>query len=225
MAFPCAHLQTPTQRCYEKVLREQQKGDDFLLFDLDWTNWRCAVALNPPTSSRAASSWVSRHRGAPDPTTASTSTGTPVPIGSRKRHLFPDMSVPAVYEVAVEAPNSVKKTPVLSSVTKGLDDSRSWEGALLSSPHVKEQVNKVVQRGCKLYVRRAPFSKDNMGPLVAKSGLKAKDVGTDEEAINQLRGLLIRSCDYCWRRRYDKSTESRSRVQRPLTWKKVTISE
>ena len=187
------------------MLREEADRDSFPLADLEWSNWKRAMQRKNPQTAR----WESRFEGHP---------------GARCTKLFSDMTQPAVYEVAVKVPDYKEKIPVLASVKQGIQ-SQSWEGALLSKDKLRAQVDRVLRRNCKLYVRRAPFSVRDMPSIYSKCDAKRKAgcARTTDDAVHELRGLMTRVCDYAWRDHYD--IPSRTYNHRPLVVDGVKVSD
>ena len=152
--------------------------------------------------------------------------------GFRCGNLYDDLSEPAIYEVGVQTPSSKVKTPVWLSVTRGITKG-NWETAMLSKPKLRDQVDRVLRRGCKVYVRRAPFASRDMDAIYTRVRDVTKKKGTDvkrkgghanvEEAVNELRGLVTRVCDYAWKDHYD--IESRTYSHRGLVVNGVQVSD
>lgn len=187
-------------------MRERTARKDLLIANLRWSHWREAMAHKTPRSNKEE--WEDR-----DP-------------GFKRTSIFGDLSDSAVYEVAVQTPNCNQKVAVMASVTKGFHN-RSWEKGILALPHIKRQVDQVLKKKCKLYIRRARFTKDDLPGLYERSGVKGKlavtDSTTSGETAKALRGLMTRSCDYAWRMHYNP--ESKNYTHRSLVKKGVVISE
>lgn len=193
----------------EKVLREEAEASNFILSDLKWSEWKQVIRRNPPLSADII--WERRH---------------PDHVGYRRNKIFPNMNGPAVYEFAVQTPEK-QKVPVLGSVTMGMN-GRHWEGAMLSKPKLREQIDRVLRRGCKLYARKAPFSAQEMPSIYKKCPGKKNPTGrrskvTTAEAVNELKGLMLSVNDYAWRDHYD--IESRTYSHRPVTIDGIKLSD
>lgn len=167
--------------------RELVPHTRFVLNTLRWTTWREAMLSDPPSSDVDAERW-SQRRG--------------VRLGVRDATLFQnDTEVPAVYEFAVQAKERCKKYPVYFSTTRGFSRLH-WDTYLLKQEGINQQIDEVLRKGCKLYVRRAKVEK----------AVKCEDklVGT----VQELRSLMTKTYDYAWR----------SPTHRQLTRNGVAIS-
>ena len=189
----------------DKILREEATPTNFPLSSLEWSDWKRAIQRKQPETSKWESRFVG-HRG------------------FRRQELFSSIKTPAVYEVAVKVPDYKEKIPVLASVKQGIQ-GQSWEAALLSKDKLRCQVDRVLKRGCKVYVRRAPFSVKTMPSIYDKCGIKRKTdcAKSTDNAVHELRGLMARVCDYAWRDHYD--TASRTYSHRGLVVNGVKVSD
>ena len=185
----------PRRGTTEKALREEIGSGRFALADLHWSDWKQALAKTAP----ARGSWESRQGQQ---------------VGMRNAQLFENMTDAAIYELAVQPPASRSKIPVLNKVTIGYGDRRHWEAALLSQPKVQTRVNHVLRRGCKLYVRRALVTLNDMAVVRAKTGRirsPSKDSPSSiTELVRELRSLAGQLYDYAWTDHYDVTTRKYS---------------
>ena len=188
------------------MLREETTKATFPLGNLEWSHWKRAIQRKHPENS---SRWEGRLDGHP---------------GARHVFPFPDTSRAAVYEVAVKVPEHDNKIPVLASVKQGIK-GQSWEAALLSKDKLRNQVDRVLRKGCKLYVRQAPFSVRDMPSVYRRCGVerKAGAARSTADAVHELRGLMTKVCDYAWRDHYD--VETRTYSHRGLVVNGVKVSD
>ncbi len=178
----------------KRVNREKVNNDKFILNDLKWSSWKPAMVGNNESDEKYT--WMER-RGDH--------------LGVRNIDLFRKTSHrPSVYEFAVQTPGSIELHPVLCRATAGFTGCH-WDTKLLNGLSVECQVDRVLKRGCKLYARRAPFSR----PV----NLAKKDVSSVEE----LRSLIHKCYDYAWNEHYD--TSSRKYFHRNVKRNGVAISD
>ncbi|KAL3852846.1 hypothetical protein ACJMK2_016459 [Sinanodonta woodiana] len=115
--------------------RENVPETNFMLRDLNWSPWQQAIIPDAPECS--ASRWRKRCGDG---------------SGYSKRQLFNGkMNVPAFYEMAVQMKFRSKKFVVYSKFVKSC---RNWERKLVGKPDIKAQIDDVIQRKCKVYIRR-----------------------------------------------------------------------
>ena len=158
----------------EKIKREKIEDDDFFLNQLNWSSWKPAMA---PVAMDTKQEWIERRGERP---------------GVRNVDLFTsNCHKPAVYEFAVQPPRSDNIHPVLSRATAGFTGNH-WDTKLLNGLSVEAQVDRVLKRGCKVFVRRAPFSRP----------IKNKNAG-EVSTLNELRSLIQKTYDYAWQEHYD----------------------
>lgn len=197
----------PKKDAITKVLREEATSDNFILSDLDWSHWKQVIRRQAPLNKD--DSWERR---------------LPDHVGYRRNTITPQSHEPSVYEFAVLTPEK-QKVPVLASVTTGMN-GRHWEGAMLGKPKLRAQIDRVLRRGCKLYARRARFSARDMPSIYEKCPVERKGkrsrVSTDE-AVNELRGLMMKVHDYAWRDHYD--IDSRTYSHRSVIASGVRVSD
>ena len=177
-----------------RVNREDVKTEHFLLADLPWSDWKTGVTSLPP-NGRSRAQWERRHGDH---------------VGVRNTQLFNgEIHRPSVYEVAVQPEPGAPKYPVACAVTSGFQQ-RNWDRVVLKD-YAHHQVDRVLQRGCKLMVRRASIRPNK------KSG------GTVEDSMKELRSLIGRHYDYAWKCRYD--VDSRTYPNRQLFRNDKMISD
>ena len=176
----------------ERQNREEVTQTDFSLGVLDWSPWKEAIAQS---TSRKSDSWIPRRNDH---------------VGVRNVDAFQhDTQKAAVYEFAVQSPDG-KKYPVLSRTTGGFN-SCHWDTKLLNTPPVEAQLDRVVKRGCKLYARRAIFSK----PVTVDRNKVT--------SVDELRSIIHKSYDYPWQKHYD--IPSRRYLHRNVMKDGVLISD
>ena len=164
------------------MYRETIPETRFVLGALDWSVWNLAMAEKAPTDD-PDEGW------APRPGKDH--------VGMRKPVLFPNTMCEAMYEFAVQPQDGARKYPVYYRTTEGFDRA-SWDTYLLRNKRVKGQVDQVIKKGCKLFVRRAKLDKS------------AKPLVLDEKPVNSvadLKGLIQETYDYAW----DMSIRSKRR--------------
>ena len=177
----------------EKIKREKIDDEDFCLNQLNWSSWKPAMA---PVAMDTKQEWIERRGERP---------------GVRNVDLFTSSChKPAVYEFAVQPPSSDNLHPVLSRATAGFTGNH-WDTKLLNGLSVEAQVDRVLKRGCKVFVRRAPFSR----PI--------KNKNLEVSTINELRSLIQKTYDYAWQEHYD--VPSRKYFHRNVRRDGVTISD
>ncbi|KAK3585910.1 hypothetical protein CHS0354_038446 [Potamilus streckersoni] len=130
----------------KKLIKESHKTDphlkrenvpetNFMLRDLNWSPWQVAIVPDAPECS--ASRWRKRCGDG---------------SGYIRRELFGEkMNVMAFYEVAVQMKFRAKKFVVFSKFVKSC---KNWERKLVGKPDIKAQIDDVIKRHCKVYIRR-----------------------------------------------------------------------
>ena len=176
-----------------RVYRERVTKRIFALADMDWSRWKLGITPIAPTGNRA-NTWRARHRDH---------------VGVRRTTIFhsDDTTTPSVYEIAIQPHSAAPKHPVSFFVTTGFQ-GRRWDHAIFPE-NVHKQVDQVLERGCKLYIRRAP--------------LKTDGEKTVKDSVKEMRTLLSRTYDYAWRTRYDATVRTRGR--RHLVRSRKVISD
>ena len=174
----------------QKINREAILSKQFL-DTLEWTPWNLAMVND--SSLSCSKVWSSRPGDRQ---------------GVRYEGLVKDTDIPAVYEFAVATPVSDSKYAVYASVTKGFNH-QSWENKFLSQSHLQKQLDCVLNRDCRLYVRSAPVTSDS-----------ADDVN---DSVAKLRHILATKYDYAWQEHYN--TQTRTYHHRRLYKNGVLISE
>lgn len=69
-----------------------------------------------------------------------------------------------MYEVAVQTKPRTKKHVVFTKVSNGLSLAMRWEKALFGNRKVKQQMDSVVNQGCKVFIRRVILKKGGASP-------------------------------------------------------------
>ena len=190
-----AKARTPAKSTTSEKIRRERVIDNEVCFDeLNWSSWKPAIA---PVAMDKKYEWIERRGERP---------------GVRNIDLFTNnCDRPAVYEFAVQTPAGDKKYPVLSRTTAGFTGSH-WDTKLLNGLSVESQLDRVVKRGCKVFVRRALFSRP----------IKSKKTG-QVTTVNELRSLMQKTYDYAWQEHYD--VPSRKYFHRNVRKDGVVISD
>ena len=155
----------PSKRCN----REDVTKTNFRLRNLTWSPWKVGMAEKSPDDE--SEEWIPR-RGEG--------------YGVRRSGLFQNGSdTAAVYEFAVQTARRCRKHPVYVSCTAGFSGLQ-WDTYLLKQGHLSGQVDNVLRKGCKLFVRRA---KVNTPQRVDDKTVKS---------VQELRHLIRQTYDYAW---------------------------
>lgn len=108
---------------------------------LDWTQWQVCISNEEKTTG----SWVRRRAGP----------------GMRRTDLFwGHTNVPAIYEFSVRCQNGRKRHVMYMRTTTRL--LNRWDNKLLSNIYVRRQIERVLNNGGEVHVRRAIVEKDDM---------------------------------------------------------------
>ena len=157
------------KKTVRKHKREVVPQTRFALNNLHWSAWHTAMAAEAPSHDDEA--WSPR-RGEHN--------------GVRNTSLFHnDTECPAVYEFAVQAKQHCKKYPVYFSTSRGFS-RKNWDTYLLKRERITHEVDNVLEKGCKLFVRRAKLEKP------------VKCEGQVLSSIDELRALVAQTYDYAW---------------------------
>ncbi|XP_052088293.1 uncharacterized protein LOC127725398 [Mytilus californianus] len=128
-----------------KLKRENVPETNFMLNDAPWSKWQLAVTQTLPEGTES-DLWEKR-RG--DLT------------GFRRKEICDGQyQKPALYEFAVQTAEHCKRYVVYCKCNKGfMLDKGSWESRLLNTPNVRTEVEDVLKKGFRLFVRRFPLKK------------------------------------------------------------------
>lgn len=152
-----------------KPFRELIPETKFALNTLDWSTWYVAMA----DKAVEGEDWKPRPGVEPS--------------GMRKSVIFPETSCSAIYEFAVQPQEGARKYPVYYRTTNGFDMS-SWDTYLLRNHRIKKQLDHVLKKGCKVYIRRAKL----------EQALRTEIGGQLIQSVTDLSKLLYDSYDYAW---------------------------
>ncbi|KAL3853581.1 hypothetical protein ACJMK2_017115 [Sinanodonta woodiana] len=145
--------------------RENVPETNFMLRDLKWSPWQLAIIYDAPKSSEAG--WKKRNGDG---------------CGYSKRKLFGgNINVPALYEIAVQMKFRAKKFVVFSKFAKSCGN---WEKELLGKADLKAQIDDVIKRKCKVYIRRVVLNKRNVENKVMM------DIQNYDYAWSKIKGRL-----------------------------------
>ncbi|KAL5007701.1 hypothetical protein ScPMuIL_016507 [Solemya velum] len=129
--------------------RETVPETKFAMNSCGWTRWRLAITSD--LTGSLAGKWYKRRSG-----------------GRKRVNLFtPDNKLKnktLMYEVAVQTKPHTKKRAVFTKVSNGLSFPLKWEKALFGNRRVKQQMDSVVNQGCKIFIRRVILKKGGVSP-------------------------------------------------------------
>ncbi|KAK2181913.1 hypothetical protein NP493_376g00015 [Ridgeia piscesae] len=120
--------------------------------------------MQPQRPSDSGSGWLRRQNG----------------VGYRNIRVLSEMNMPAIYEFAVEPPGETVKYPVYLTGTVGFQNIR-LDTYFLRQEHLARQINRVLKRGCVLFVRRAKIQKPSR-----------------ENSAQKTKAQLMKLYDYAW---------------------------
>lgn len=122
-----------------KLRRENVPEFNFLLREMPWSAWKLVIS---PSEQKAQS--ITRAR---------TGSGS----GFRAKSIFDGKTnVPALYEVAVQTKYRTRKHVVYSKLCRrGFANKNNWEKCLLGRADIRAQIDSVIEKNCKVFVRRA----------------------------------------------------------------------
>ncbi|KAK3610616.1 hypothetical protein CHS0354_009075 [Potamilus streckersoni] len=145
--------------------RENVPETNFMLRDLNWSPWQLVITSDPPKSPETG--WRKRNGDG---------------CGYSKQKLFGvKMNVPGLYEVAVQMKFRAKKFVVFSKFAKSC---RNWERELLGKADLKAQIDDVIKRKCKVYIRRVILNRRNVEKKVIW------DIQNYDYAWSKIKGRL-----------------------------------
>ena len=146
-----------------------------MLNDAPWSKWEIAITSRIPEGEL--------------PTDYTPRKG--IYSGYRKNNICGGVyDKPALYEFAVQTLENGKKYVVYCKCNKGFSKSKaSWESKLLSKPEIKKEVEDILSKGGRLFVRRY---------LLTKSKTSSDKLGD------------LRHYDYAWRGQRNERTSPRS---------------
>ncbi|XP_063405299.1 uncharacterized protein LOC134688474 [Mytilus trossulus] len=128
-----------------KLKRENVTETNFMLNDAPWSRWQLAITPESPEGEESHL-WQKR-RG--DLT------------GYRRTEICNGQyQKPALYEFAVQTHEHCKRYVVYCKCNKGFTlDKGSWESKLLNNTDVRNEVEDVLKKGCRIFVRHFPLRK------------------------------------------------------------------
>ena len=161
---------------------------------LKWSDWELALLPAPPVGKEKE--WPPRASGP----------------GFRKRQLFKgDSRQVAVYEIAVQRREGCKKFVVFYTTTGGFALKRhTWETYLLRNRQVKAEVNRLLDEGWRVHVRRACLNK----------GQRPSELRRSLDRLGRINKSLLKKYDYAWRK-----NQLGRRSHRPLIKSGCMISD
>ena len=167
-----------------KKHRELVPRTKFILKNLKWSPWKLGMAKEDSEND----DWQPRRKDC---------------VGFRNTSLFKIGSdKPAIYEFAVQREKQCKKYVMYSKVTRGFSGMH-WDTFLLKKDNVEEEINNILQNGCKLFVRRALI--DNPCQINGKTLRKPREYQT----------LLTQTYDYAWKFAFrNGETKSHRQIER-----------
>ena len=115
--------------------RENVPQTNFMLRDLSWSSWKLAIRPDEQDQWRKRNGDGCGYRA-------------PVIFNGRTR-------VPAIYEMAVQPKNKVRRFVVYCKTCKGFGNKANWEKNLLGKKDIQAQIDAVVKQDCQVYIRRA----------------------------------------------------------------------
>ncbi|CAG2232712.1 unnamed protein product [Mytilus edulis] len=128
-----------------KLKRENVTQTNFMLNDAPWSRWQ--LAITPESPEGVESHLWQKRRG--DLT------------GYRKTEICNGQyQKPALYEFAIQTHEHCKRYVVYCKCNKGFTlDKGSWESRLLNNTDVRNEVEDVLKKGCRIFVRHFPLRK------------------------------------------------------------------
>jgi hypothetical protein len=118
-----------------------------MLNDAPWTKWE--LAMTPTLVDDVEPALWEKRRGQL--------------TGYRKKTICGGQyQTPALYEFSVQTDDRCKKYVVYCKTNKGFTlDKGSWESRLLNKSDVRFQIEDILRKGCKLFVRSFPLKKSS----------------------------------------------------------------
>ena len=189
----------PQEKTTRKILRERASNSSVNLGGCDWSGWRELYTSKEPSRRSWATTWC----------------GVLPSEGQeywRRKTMFPNISrKTGLYEISVQTKPRRKRRVVYSGVIDGPRHakmkSHNWEKLLFScgvkgrQSLYERQIQKLLSRGCKVFVRRALFSKRQLHKLNRlqqydyawhiDSNDNFRDISMDGIAISDLRTPLL----------------------------------
>lgn len=185
-----AVLRKPVAAATAAPIRKNRETGAFPLDILDWSPWQPAMSLQ----KMRGGDWIPRLGD----------------YGWRNTEaLYNDPQEAVLYEFAVETPAG-KKYPVLYRTSEGFSGCH-WDTKLLNTPALMEQIDRILNKGCKLYLRSAQLDDSFTvnGQVI--------------ECMNELRSYIHKNYDYAWQQHYD--IPSRRYLHRNVLRDGVLISD
>ncbi|KAH3864088.1 uncharacterized protein LOC127866744 [Dreissena polymorpha] len=120
-----------------RLRRENVPECNFMLKNLSWSTWQHVISPDKKITISCSRSGLG--------------------CGYRTQQIFGGKTkVPAIYEVAVQIRQRSRKYVVFSKFSRrGFSGKVSWEKQLIGKKDIKAQIDKVVQKNCNVFVRRA----------------------------------------------------------------------
>ena len=130
-----------------KLKRENVPETNFMLNDAPWTKWE--LAMTPTLPDDGEPEMFEKRRGNL--------------TGYRKKTICGGQyHIAALYEFSVQTGDHCKKYVVYCKANKGFSlDKGSWESRLLNKSDVRFQIEDILTKGCKLFVRSFPLKKSS----------------------------------------------------------------
>jgi hypothetical protein len=163
-----------------KLLKVARKGKPrepicsyMFMNELPWSKWKLAYSGTEPFHGK----WQPRGEGHP---------------GFFNSNLYRhDTQAPAFYELAVQTQSGKHMHPVWNSITKGFN-SLHMNTYLKKNTRVQKQIDDVIQKGSKLYIRRAKVQ--TPAKLYVDEVVGIKQINS----VDELRLLINNVYDYAW---------------------------
>ena len=118
-----------------------------MLNDAPWSKWQ--MVMTPTVEENTVSNIWEKRRG---------------DLTGYRRKVICDgrYQTPALYEFAVQTNEHCKRYVVYCKCNKGFVlDKGSWESRLLNKPDVRLEIEDILKKGFRLFVRRFPLGKSN----------------------------------------------------------------
>ena len=171
-----------------KLRREEVPNNNFMLREMVWSPWQLAVNAKGPRNPPQRQLWK------------------PFPGGSNviynARPFGYDTDDATVYELAVQVKIRSRKYPVFYTTSDGFETNgtgKDWTERLLTR-EAKAEVNQVVKKGCKVFLRKEKVTK------------KVKVAATMVDGLHEMRSLINSVYDYPWCSSKDNSSRDVSKV-------------